>query len=376
MSAPEPAALYGEGPIDRLISELVAAVGPDRNDDLVRELVVTALRMDGADTDRLELKIAAQALAEMHRTWSVFDPYRDRAKVTVFGSARVRPGQQDYELAVELGRLAAEAGWMVITGAGPGIMTAAMEGAGAEHSFGVNIVLPFEQRSNHVIAGDPKLATYKYFFTRKLALVKESDGFVFTPGGFGTLDESFELLTLLQTGKTFPTPVVLLDHPGSTYWDRWRAFVDDELLAGGLVGEADRDLFHHTHDAVDAVRYLSDFYAVYHSLRYVGPQLVLRLNRPVGAEVAEALAVEFADIITAGGVEPIEVTPAERRDDDVVDLPRLALRFDHRGFGRLHQLIRRLNELGAPGAPPPVAPRPAHDVQPDAPGEGSPAAGG
>jgi uncharacterized protein (TIGR00730 family) len=365
VSTPPASWRYGDGRIDELISELVALVGHDENDDLIRSMIVSALRMDADRTDRRELRIATAALAEMHHTWRVFAPYRERARVTVFGSARLGPGDPDYELTRQLGEAAAAANWMVITGAGPGIMQAAMEGAGRANSMGMNIVLPFEQASNPVIDGDPKLATFRYFFTRKLALVKESDAFVFTPGGFGTLDESFELLTLLQTGKTYPVPVVLLDHEGSTYWDRWQDFVDAELLGAGLIGPTDLSLYHHTHDAAEAVRHLCDFYSVYHSLRYVGPLLVLRLNRPVGQEVADALTAEFDDIIVEGGVELSEATEAERRDADLLDLPRLALRFDQRGFGRLHQLIHRLNALGAPHEAPPVAGRLVHDVQPE-----------
>lgn len=365
MSAPVPSTSFGDEEVDRLLSALLAKVTPETDEALVRQLLVTALRMDADETDRLELKIASQALAEMHHTWRVFAPYRDRAKVTVFGSARTRPGEPDYELARAFGRLAAEANWMVITGAGPGVMTAAMEGAGADNSMGLNIVLPFEQRSNHVIDGDPKLATFRYFFTRKLAFVKESDAFVLVPGGFGTLDETFELITLMQTGKTYPAPVVLLDHPGSTYWERWRTFVEDEMLGGGLIGDADRDLYHHARDPSDAVRFICDFYSSYHSMRYVGSRLVLRLNRPVAADVVATLEREFADIIVGGGIEAIDATRVERRDGDVVDLPRLAFRFDHRGFGRLHQLIRRLNALAGPEAPPAKTGARVHDVQPE-----------
>ena len=364
MSAPVPRWSYGDPEVDERIREVLALVGGDQDDDLVRQMIVTALTMDVDETDRLELKIASQSLAEMHHTWKVFAPYRSRSKVMVFGSARTAAGSPDYEVARELGRLAAESNWMVITGAGPGVMQAAMEGAGVANSMGVNIVLPFEQSSNPVIEGDPKLATVRYFFTRKLAFVKESDAFVLLPGGFGTLDETFELITLMQTGKTYPAPIVLLDSPGSTYWDRWRSFVEDELAAGGLIGDADRDLYHHTRDPVDAVRYLCDFYSVYHSLRYVGPLLVLRLNRPVGDDVVASLQSEFADVVAGGGIERIDATRAERRDGDFVHLPRLSLRFDHRNFGRLHQLIRRLNFLGAPFETPPVTTDLVHGVDP------------
>jgi hypothetical protein len=364
MAPPRPRSTYGDQLVDAALTEVLAAVGSDLNDDLVRQLLVTALDMDAAGVDRLELKIASQALAEMLNSWQVFSPHSTRAKVTIFGSARTKPGMPDYELAVEFGRRMAERDWMAITGAGPGIMTAGIQGAGIDRSFGVNIVLPFEQRAAGIIDGDPKLATYKYFFTRKLTFMKETDAFALFPGGFGTLDEAFELLTLMQTGKSYPAPIVLLDHPGSTYWRSWRSFVTDELVDNQMVSANDLDLFLHTHDPEEAAEYLCTFYSAYHSLRFVGKRLVLRLQSTLSPDALASLNREFADIVVSGEIEPVAATGAERRDLDHVELPRLAFRFDNRSFARLIQLIHRINDLvGAHGAP--AAGDLLHDVAPE-----------
>lgn len=352
MPAPRSRSTFGDQAVDAALTEVLAAVGNDDNDDLVRALLVTALDMDDANIDRLELKIASQALVEMFDSWKVFSLARTSPKVTVFGSARTKPDDPAYIQAAELGRIMAEQSWMTITGAGPGIMTAAMSGAGVDHSFGVNIILPFEQQANEVIHGDPKLAEFKYFFTRKLSFMKESDAFVLCPGGFGTLDEAFELLTLVQTGKSYPVPVVLLDPPGSTYWSGWLSFVEAELLGNGMISPADLQIFTHTHDAAEAAKAVCEFYSCYHSLRYVGRRLVLRLQQQLDEAALAKINEEFADIVVEGEIEPIEATSAERRDNDHVDLPRLALRFNQRSYARVVVLIHRINELtGRPSDP-------------------------
>lgn len=364
MPAPRPRPTFGEQEVDAALTEVLAIVGTDTNDDLVRSLIVTALDMDQANVDRLELKIATQALIEMFNSWQVFSPHRAEAKVTIFGSARTKPGTPDYEMAVTFGELMAERNWMAITGGGPGIMTAGIQGAGVDRSFGVNIVLPFEQRAAELIDADPKLATFKYFFTRKLTFMKETDAFALFPGGFGTLDEAFELLTLIQTGKSYPAPIVLLDHPDSTYWSGWENFVETELLGNGMISADDLGLFFHTHDPAAAAEYLCAFYSEYHSLRYVGKRLVLRLRNPLGDGHLASLNSEFADIVDGGEIEEISATDAERRDDDHVDLPRLAFRFDNRSFARLSRMIQRINELaGERGAR--AASDLVHDVEPD-----------
>ncbi len=337
--------MFGDGQVDRLLSELTAAVGDDNNDDLVRRMIVTALDMDAAEVDRLELKIASQSMVEMLNAWRVFSPYRGRAKCTIFGSARTAADHPDYALAQSFGEKIVERNWMIISGAGPGIMTACIEGAGVENSFGVNIVLPFEQRAAALIDRDPKLATFRYFFTRKLFFMKESDGFVLLPGGFGTLDETFELITLIQTGKAYPAPIVMLDHPGSTYWASLLRFVEEGLLANGMIGDVDMSLVFHTHDAEAAADYIADYYSCFHSMRYVGRRLVIRTNTAIAPKALATLNAEFADIVVEGQIEPIEVTKAEVDSDDHIELPRIAFGFNDRSFARLNQLIMRINSL-------------------------------
>ncbi len=363
MSAPRARNIFGDIEVDRLISQLIAAVGTDDNDDLIRRLIVTALDMDESQVARLDLKIASQSLAEMLNGYRVFSRDPDRLKVTVFGSARTKPEAPDYQLAVEFGRRMADDDWMIISGAGPGIMRAAIEGAGAENTYGVNIVLPFEQKAVDIIEGDPKLATFKYFFTRKLFFVKEADAFVLFPGGFGTLDEGFELLTLIQTGKTYPTPIVLLDHPGSTYWDGWKRFVAEELESIGMVGVADSALYLHTHDPAEAATYISHFYSTYHSMRQVGRKLVLRLCRPLPDTAYALLNDEFGDIVVDGEIGPAQTTESEVRDGDAPDLDRLSFRFDNRSFARLTEMIHRINDLG--GSDVAATRGHVHDLAPD-----------
>ncbi len=343
--------MFGEGSVDALITQLLAAVGEDRNDDLIRRLIVTALEMDAADVDRLELKIATQTLVEMLNAYRVFSSHPGDAKVTVFGSARTDPADPNYKLAHDFSAAVAAKEWMIISGAGPGIMTAAIEGAGLENSFGVNIVLPFEQRAAEIIDGDPKLATFRYFFTRKLFFMKESDAFALFPGGFGTLDEAFELLTLVQTGKSYPAPIVLLDAEGSNYWSGWENFVENSLAGNGMVSPHDTSLYLHTHDPDEAVDYVCRFYSCFHSLRYVGKRLIIRTQRPLSDEALAVLNDEFGDLLVSGAIEAVETTAAEVRDDDHVDLPRIGLNFDNRSFARLHNLIIRLNDVGMSDQP-------------------------
>ncbi len=365
MSAPRARNIFGDAEIDRHLTEVLSLIGVDNNDDLARRLMVSALDMDAADVDRLELKIASQTLAEMHNAWMVFSPFRHRPKVTVFGSARTGADHPNYHLAADFGRRMAARDWMIISGAGPGIMTAIVEGAGAENSLGVNIVLPAEQQATPLLRDDPKLATFRYFFTRKLFFMKESDAFVLLPGGFGTLDETFELLTLVQTGKSYPAPIVLLDHPQSSYWSSWKRFVEDGLAAESMIIPADLDLMLHTHDVQEAVGYVCDFYSTFHSIRMVGHRLIIRLRRPLPEAALDLLTDEYADLLVEGRIETTETTEPERHDDDHVDLPRIALRFDARSFARLHRLIRRINELGAATADSTPPPLPLHDLEPE-----------
>lgn len=346
----------GDDALDRQIADLVAAAGPTDDPELIFELIASALRMQREDVDRRELKIANYTLKEMRYAFHVFAPYHEARKVSVFGSARTRADDPSYIAAREFSARMAERDWMVITGAGPGIMQAGIEGAGRDASFGVNIQLPFEQVANSAIAGDPKLINFRYFFTRKLTFVKESDAFCLLPGGFGTMDEAFELLTLLQTGKAYPSPVVLLDPPGSTYWDRWQEFVEQELVTGGLISAEDLCLVHLTDDVDDAIEHVERFYRNYHSMRYVRRRLVIRHHHPLTDEQLATIANEFASIMSGGGVERVDPSPAEIADDDALDLHRFSFDFDEFGHARLRQLIDHLNDLVADDPTPETAP--------------------
>jgi uncharacterized protein (TIGR00730 family) len=334
----------GDAHLDAAVAEMVDRVADPDDADLVFELVASALRLGRDRADRGDLKIANAALKEMRHAFHVFAPYRSARKVAIFGSARTRPDDPLYFLARDVAAALAQRDWMVITGAGPGIMEAGIEGAGPERSFGVSIKLPFESTTSQFFDGDPKLVNFRYFFTRKLEFIKESDAFVLLPGGFGTLDETFELLTLLQTGKAQSAPVILLDTPGGTYWQEWLEFVKLELLDTGYIDAHDLCLVHVTDSVDDAVREALDFYGNYHSQRFVDGELVLRVQQvPDPASLAD-LSADFADIIVRGAFAAIEPTAAEVADDDHLDLARISFRFDRRGWSRLRMLIDRLNE--------------------------------
>lgn len=321
--------------------------------ELAHEIVITALKLGREQVSRLDRKIVNSALKEMRHAFRVFAPYKGVRKVSVFGSARIEKGDPAYEAARLFSKLIAEREWMVITGAGPGIMEAGHEGAGGALSFGANIQLPFEAKPNPVIANDSKLINFKYFFTRKLTFMKEADAFVLLPGGFGTMDEAFELLTLVQTGKSDLHPIVLLDPPGGTYWDRWDAYLRDELLSRGYISEDDLALYRCFDDPELAVEEIERFYRVFHSHRMVGNRLVLRLtSMPDDATLTE-LSAEFTDILD-GDIRKVEASRSEVNDNDVPELPRISLDFDRQHAGRLRQLIDRLNELAPADDRPPA----------------------
>jgi uncharacterized protein (TIGR00730 family) len=333
----------GNEQLDALIGELVDAAGVHRDRDLVFEMIVSAVRMGREAADRGDLKLVNAALKELRYSFFVFEPYHDIPKVSIFGSARTQRDDPEYEMARAFGAAMAEQDWMVITGAGPGIMEAGIEGAGAERAFGVNIVLPFESEAAPIIAGDPKLINYRYFFTRKLMFMKESQAFALLPGGFGTMDEAFELLTLMQTGRSPVAPVVLLQPDGGSYWTNWQTFVERDLARRRLINELDLALARVCHTVEDAVEEITAFYSTYHSSRTVGRRLVLRLRRELDDGELDRLNREFADIVVSGRIERVDPSPSEVDDGDVVDLPRIALAFDRMSFARLRVLIDQLN---------------------------------
>jgi uncharacterized protein (TIGR00730 family) len=327
---------------NRLILELIESVGvpPDKR-GLTQQLLTTVMKLheDGALTG--DFKITNTALKELRYSYKVFAPYRDTRKVTVFGSARMPAGEPSAVAAREFGRRMVEAGWMVVTGAGAGIMGAAQEGAGGERSFGLNIRLPFEQEANPWIASDPKLITFKYFFTRKLFLVKEASAVALFPGGFGTMDETFELLTLMQTGKSTIIPVVLLECSDRPYWRPWDEWVRTVLVARGLIDPADPALYRVVDTAAEAAAEILGFYRVFHSARIVGDNLVFRLHRPVGeADVAEVQR-RFEDILK-GPVDQL-AGPVPQELNEFPELPRLLVPFNRASYARLRQLIDFLN---------------------------------
>lgn len=328
----------------RLIEQLIAARGqPSHNADLVADIIGNALKLLRDVEDRGDVRIIQTALRELRYAFRMFAPYAERRKITIFGSARTQSTKQEYRQAVEFGRKMAQAGFMVITGAGGGIMQAGHEGAGPDLSFGANIRLPWEQAANPVIQRDKKLVTFRYFFTRKLTFLRHSDAIALFPGGFGTLDEGYEALTLMQTGKGRLMPLVCIDRPGGTYWKSWDKTVREHLLRDELISPDDLHLYQITDDTEEAVRLITRFYRNYHSSRFVGDLFVIRLKRAPSPEAIDGLNHDFSDIIEGEPLRAMNATPEEVEDDDVPSLPRLGFGFDRRHYGRLRQLLDALN---------------------------------
>ena len=318
-------------------------VTPDHISALIALIRESADNLVKDQTSRGDLKILSRTLRELRYAFKVFAPYRRYRKVTIFGSARTQPQQPAYRQAVEFGRLMAAGQWMVVTGAASGIMEAGHLGAGREHSMGLNILLPFEQSANKIIAGDPKLVHMKYFFTRKLMFVKESDAICLLPGGFGTLDEGLEVLTLLQTGKRDMIPIVLLDEPGGSYWTALDQFVREKMLKSGMISEDDLSLYRITDRVEEAVEEILGFFRVYHSMRYVHGRLVLRRNAAPGPATREELRATFADILAEGDFQVCGPLPEEKDEPLLAELPRLVFQFNRHNYGRLRQLIDAIN---------------------------------
>ncbi|MFD5214558.1 TIGR00730 family Rossman fold protein [Microbacterium sp. NPDC058345] len=333
----------------RRMTELLDEAGIRTERGLVTRMIQTALRLGLEHTDRLDLKIASSALSEMHGAFRLFRPFHHVPKVTVFGSARTLQDDPLYVQARDVAAELAADGWMVVTGAGPGIMQAAAEGAGSKMSLGVSIRLPFEEKANTIIEQDAQVVSMKYFFTRKLMLMKESRGFICLPGGFGTMDEMFELLTLQQTGKAEPVPIVLLDAKGGSFWGGLKAFVDEHLVPAGVISPDDLDRVLITDSVDEAVSDITGFWRNYDSLRWVGDRLVLRLlHEPTDAEVEE-LNERFGHLCADGRITRSEALEVERLDGDAVELPRLVMHLEQRAVGSLHRLIRAISALPSAG---------------------------
>ena len=316
------------------------------NGDLVAEMIDNVLKLAQNQTSRGDFKILNRALKELRSAFEIFAPYRSVRKVSIFGSTKVQEGDPYYRMAVDLGRRLADAGFMVITGAGGGIMKAGHEGAGKERSFGANIELPLVQEPNPFIRDDSKLITFHFFFTRKLIFVKEADAVVFFPGGFGTHDEAIEALTLAQTGKSQIVPILLVDLPGKGYWREWEGFVRRRMLKDGFISEQDLSHFKIFEDNETALQEIKNFYRNYHSYRFVHQDLVIRLIHPPTAALIEALNRDFRDILTGGEVRQIAALPEESDDPETLSLPRLLVPFNRKDFGRLRQMIDVINAQG------------------------------
>ncbi|MFZ5803033.1 MAG: LOG family protein [Candidatus Omnitrophota bacterium] len=335
-----------EEPVNRLIDQLVRHVGGIADPHFLKEMIVTALKIGEEEFERGDVKMINTAMKELRYGIKVFYPYANMRKVAIFGSARIPRAAKEYQQASEFARLIVREGWMVITGAASGIMNAGNEGAGRANSFGVNIRLPFEQSANPVLAGDPKLIHFKYFFTRKLIFVAQSHATLLCPGGFGTHDEAFETMTLVQTGKTSPRPIVCLDPPRSTYWKHWREFLEKQMADRGLIDPCDIGLMDFTHDPKEAVEIIAGYYRNYHSMRYLGERLLLRLKRPLSRERILTLNRQFEDIILKGEIRQFRKPLKEEQEDHLTaDLARLIFHFNRRHFARLHQMIKAVNAV-------------------------------
>ena len=328
----------------RRIQELIEHKGGGFNEESVADIIESALKILTDVKDSGDVRVIQTAIRELRYAFRLFAPYAHVRKVSMFGSARTDPRKMEYRQAVEFGRKIVEAGFMVITGAGGGIMQAGHEGAGPENSFGANIRLPWEQSVNPIIREDKKLVTFKYFFTRKLIFIRHSDAIALFPGGFGTLDEGYEALTLMQTGKSQLMPLVLVDRPGGKYWKTWDKHVREHLLRNELISPDDLNLYHITGNTDEAVKIITRFYANFHSSRFVKDLFVLRLKRLPPPAAIEAANRNFADIIVGPPLKPARPRPEEIEDNDHVDLPRLAFGFNRRDYGRLRQLIDFMNE--------------------------------
>ena len=337
--------IANERKTNELINELVGLCPNPAVTELLNEILTTAIKLGMEHSDVGDYKLINTSLKELRHAVRIFSPYRETRKVTIFGSARTLPSDPCYKMAEQFAIEMVNNGFMVISGAGPGIMEAANKGASRENSFGINIKLPNEQGSNPYISGDPKLMTFKYFFTRKLFFIKESAATIIFPGGMGTQDEGFENLTLFQTGKSMPRPIVLAEPEGSTYWHGWLNYIENELLSNGYISPDDMSLFYRATSINAAVDYIINYYKVYHSLRYVKGKTVLRLNHSLSTSTIEAINDEFQDILVDGKYVLSNALEEELKKNEYPDLPRLVFRFNKKNYGRLNKLILRMNEL-------------------------------
>lgn len=333
--------------IDRIIADLAKACYPNENTGLAEEMLTTIVKLGLENNDRGNLKLINTALKELRYASKIFTPYRNKRKIVIFGSSRVKKDSDAYRIAEKLSNQIVKHDFKVITGGGPGIMEAGNKGAGRENSFSLNIQLPFEQKHNPYIAGDKKAINFKYFFNRKLFFLKESDATALFPGGFGTLDEGFETLTLIQTGKSKPRPIILIEPPDSQYWSHWINFVMEKLAGNGFISRSDLGLFVHAHTVEKAIDEILQFYKVYHSIRYIGDKTVIRLNCLLSNENIKELNKKYNNILRSGVIEVSDPLPIEREREEFLNLPRLIMNFNRHDYGKLYEMLRFLNTLGA-----------------------------
>ena len=336
----------GDKSIDSLITELARRCSYDKNEYVLHEILTTAVKLGLESRDMGDLKLVNNALKELRYSFKVFSPYRHTKKVIIFGSARTKKTSAEYKMAEEFARKLTEKGYMVVTGGGPGIMEAGNKGAKAGKEFALNIRLPFEQKPNPYIDEKDKIINFKYFFTRKLIFIKETDATALFPGGFGTHDEGFEMLTLVQTGKSKPRPIVFIEPKGSSYWESWKRYVVDHLLKNGFIKKEDLKLFHIVKTADEAIRYIEDFYRVYHSIRYVSGLTVIRLNRKLSEKTLKVINQKFMDILVDGEIKSSSPTDKEVKEEEHLNLPRISMNFNMRDYGRLCEMIHVINKGG------------------------------
>lgn len=334
----------GDASLNRLIDELVEKTGTPDTRHLVREILTTAIKLGRESVDKGDLKLVNNAMKELRYSFKIFAPFRGVKKIIIFGSARVAATSRAYKMAEEFARKATDKGYMVVTGGGPGIMEAGNKGAQASKEFALNIRLPYEQKPNPYIDEKDKIINFKYFFIRKLIFVKETDATVLFPGGFGTHDEGFEMLTLIQTGKSKPRPIILMEPKGSTYWASWRRFVKKDLAGNGFISDEDFNLFTTAKSADEAISRIDEFYRIYHSIRYVSGLTVIRLNRAISDRTLLALNREFKDILTKGDIRVSAPLREEVKKRECPTLPRLVMSFNMRDYGRLLKMIDIINK--------------------------------
>ncbi len=330
--------------VDKLIKELAACTGTPDNEELRREMLTSVVKLGLESHDRGDLKMVNTTVKELRYSFKIFVPYRNQKKVIIFGSARTKKTAPAYKMAEELAQKLTAKDYMVVTGGGPGIMEAGNKGAAPGKDFALNIKLPFEQKGNPFLDEKEKIINFKYFFVRKLTFIKETDATTLFPGGFGTHDEGFEMLTLVQTGKSKPRPIILMEPKGSTYWRDWKAFIQKQLVKGKFINPSDMNLFQTARTADEAVKYIDEFYRVYHSIRYVGDKTILRLKKEISEKTLTRLNRQFKDILVSGRIQSSPPAEDEMKESDYADLPRLSMNFNLHNYSRLCEMIHVINQ--------------------------------